>query len=432
MGPLAFIVLSLVARSVDVVPGHAIVEVGGVDYFLIAPGETLEATVPESTTEVLELDFVRLGRKGKRSPPPSLHVLVGATHESIVVRSPVVAKRVPKRHKTWRASYPVRHRFPLEGGGVGGVLRIEITATDAPDGVLVALEVRTPSDDKLSLAPLVALPPPTSGPVVEKAQPPSPAVPVQKAAAPTTDSPTASQSASPAAAPSSSPEAASPPLPSASAADPAPSGAPPPAVTAPVVDDSATDSVPASAEDLDAERALPVWMHGQLSPGIAVQPVGGLSPLTLSFGGRFTLGVREGLLSRFGLGLGLDIGGESAATRPGSVASSIRWSTVVTRIRLEGEARLVELDLGPGRLSLGAVVGAGLMVGGHFFAVGDASTLRTIVGPTLRVGPTAGVALGPGELTATLPLDLSADLSSGVRGYWPFASTLLVGYRLAL
>lgn len=144
------------------------------------------------------------------------------------------------------------------------------------------------------------------------------------------------------------------------------------------------------------------------------------------------MGAREGILSRFGFGLGFDVGTETASTRPGSLSANVRWTTTAARVRVEAEARAVSLTIGPGTLSLGGIVGVGAIVGAHAFQVGDVSTTRALFGPTLRAAPLLGVGLGPGELTCAIPLDVSVDVTSGVRGYWPFASTVLVGYRLTL
>ena len=170
-------------------------------------------------------------------------------------------------------------------------------------------------------------------------------------------------------------------------------------------------------------------LSAQVAAGGAWQLLGGLQAALLSGGVRAVVGPRHGRASRYAFGLGLDFEQQSAVS---GGALPARWDVSETRVRLEGEARLVERTLGPVDVDLSVVAGLGAILGGHSFQIGDARASALLLGPTGRLALVSGLGVGPGAVTLTLPLDVSVDTAGGTNGFAPIAAGLYVGYRLDL
>jgi hypothetical protein len=215
-----------------------------------------------------------------------------------------------------------------------------------------------------------------------------------------------------------------------------PTAPPPPPVDAPTESVEVIELVPEEPRALLGPRQLgtgvPLLVEAQLSPGLIVQPFGGLSNLATSGGLRLLVGVNMGFFSRFTYGVGVDVDVQAASTRPGSTLAAVRWQTGQMRLRLEGAFDVLRLNIGDlGVLHLGVLGGAGAILGSHWLSQGTDVLAYPLVGPTVRLGLTGGFTVGPGAVTLSLPVDWSYGFGA-VTGYAPLAGTFFVGYRLEL
>lgn len=372
------------AVGVDVMSNHAAraLDEGVYLHVVAAPFKGRVRKGPGRDT--LEIDVVRFGPAGgPLEGAAALLVELPGQSSTIPIRAPLDAGR--EAGDGLLASYPVRHRFPLpEGEG-----EVVITVVQGASGV--GLQVRTSEaaeDDLPPLVPLAELPAP---------EPPSPA-------------------------PSAEPGAPPP--------DHAPATATPTEVTEVVVpvEQPGGPDVGAVVE----EASLPARFSAQVGVGGMWQITGGLAPALLSGGVRVLGGARHGWPSRYAFGAALDFEHQGARTGPDAPRSA-RWSATATRVRLEAEAEVIEIDLGFAPLDVTLLGGAGMILGAHTFDVNGRNESALLLGPTFRVGAQTGLGLGPGAIVALVPLDLSFDAVAGrVQGFSPLAASLYLGYRLDL
>lgn len=345
--------------------------------------------------DALEIDVVRFGpARGPTEGAAAILVELPGQTSTIPIRAPLDPKRTVGDGLL--ASYPVRHRFPLPEG----VVDVVITVVQGGSGVGVQVRTSPATDDDLvPLVPLEPLPPDGAA---------------------TSD--TADASAKPSAAPADETARATPtevtevhvPV------ERPPGDEPPADVTADV------------SGDVSGDVKLPARFTAQVGVGGMWQVTGGLAPTLLSGGVRALTGVREGWLSRYALGAGLDFEHQSARTAANAPRSA-RWSATATRLRLEAQAEVLALDLDLLPLDLTLLGGAGMILGAHTFDVNGANQSALLLGPTFRIGAQAGLRLGPGAIVALVPVDLSFDAVAGrVQGFAPLAASLYLGYRLDL
>lgn len=144
-------------------------------------------------------------------------------------------------------------------------------------------------------------------------------------------------------------------------------------------------------------------------------------------------GFNDGWFKYFTGGFGLDFDYQSAATEPGAALATVRWQTGQTRLRLEAAADVLRVDVfDVGEAHLGVTGGLGATMGLHWISVGSRAQPELVLGPTVRLGVTAGFQIGPGAITATVPVDWSVDVIGPVRNFAPLAATVYLGYRLEL
>lgn len=383
------------AVGVDLMSDHAsrALDEGVYLHVVAAPFRARAKKAPGADT--LEIDVVRFGPAGGplEGAAAILVELPGST-STIPIRAPLDASRVAGEGLI--ASYPVRHRFPLPDGPA------DVVITVVQGGSGIGLQVRTSEavhDELPPLVPLEGLPPATA-----KSEPPEPAPALQPKDTSASVEPSAG-------------------------GDPAASSAT--QVTEVVVPVEQPRAVDASA-DIERGAKPPARLSAQVGVGGMWQITGGLAPAILSGGVRVMSGVREGWLSRYAIGAGLDF--EHQAARTGADApQSARWSATATRVRLEAEAEALRVDLGFAPLDVTLLGGAGMILGAHTFDVNGANTSTLLLGPTFRVGAQTGLRLGPGAIVALVPIDLSFDAVAGrVQGFSPLAASLYLGYRLDL
>jgi hypothetical protein len=326
--------------------------------------------------EQLQIDVVRFGpARGSSDGAAAILVEVGAEGTTIPTRAPLEASRPVGGGLL--ASLPVRHRFVLPGP------QSEVTSSVVKGGSGVGARLGlAPAGDDLELVSLAALPP---------------LPPLQAERLPQ--------------------------------AEPPPQEDPKPALHSPAVD----APLPAEADEPAVLTApprppLPVRLSAQVAVGGMLQVAGGLSPVLASGGVRLLTGPRAGWLSRYSFGGALDFEHQTARGEGQS-----RWDASTTRLRLEAQARALELQLGASVLELSLLGGAGMILGAHAVQVGSTKQGALLLGPTFRAGAQAAASLGPGALVALVPLDLSIDAVGGrVQGFAPLAASLYVGYRLDL
>ncbi|MCP4500382.1 MAG: hypothetical protein GY822_10525, partial [Deltaproteobacteria bacterium] len=193
----------------------------------------------------------------------------------------------------------------------------------------------------------------------------------------------------------------------------------------------------AAAGVAETTSSLPMLFHVQAGGG--GWTLNGISPLSATFSARALFYLRGGFWERYGVGLGVDVGFQGASGSLG-VNRESQWNTWMGKVRIEGEAVLLDKKrarsmLGsmlPVDVEMGILLGAGAAFGNHDVSVGNLQKSDAFFGPTFRLGAFAGVGLGPGALTFTVPLDVSVPFSSEVSGFLPIEGALLVGYRLDL
>lgn len=179
--------------------------------------------------------------------------------------------------------------------------------------------------------------------------------------------------------------------------------------------------------------SIPMSVLLQVSPGLILQPIGGLMPVALSGGVRLLAGANTGLLRFFQLGAGVDVDYQAVSTDLGAPLARVRWQTTQARVRVEGAADVARFDvLELGEAHVALLAGAGVVAGTHWLSVGGRATPELLLGPTIRAGVSGGFTLGPGSITVAVPLDWSVDVVGPVQNYAPLAASLYLGYRLEL
>lgn len=379
------------AVGVDLMSDHAAraLDEGVYLHVVTAPLRARATVTTEADT--LELDVVRFGpASGPKEGAAAILVELPGQTSTIPIRAPLDLSR--DAGDGLIASYPVRHRFPLPEGAVDVV----VTVVQGGSGVGVQLRTSPSTDDEL--VPLIPL-----EPLAAESPPPSePSEPPTSEEAPDV----MSEGVEP---PRASPTEVS-------------------EVTVPV--EQPDGAVDASAE-VPRER-LAARFTAQVGVGGMWQLSGGLAPVLPSGGVRVLAGAREGFWSRYAFGAALDFEHQAASTGAQAPLSA-RWSATATRLRLEAQAKVLEVDLGFVPLDLTLLGGGGMILGGHLFEVSGANQSALLLGPTFRIGAQAGVGLGPGAIVALVPLDYSLDAVGGrVQGFAPLAASLYLGYRLDL
>lgn len=365
------------AVGVDLMSDHAARALDeGVYLHVVAAPLRVRATGGPGA-KAIELDVVRFGpEKGPTEGAAAILVEIPGQTSTIPIRAPLDRARTVGDGLI--ASYPVRHRFALPEGPA------DVLVTVVQGGAGVGVQVRTSPSTEDGLVPIVPLEP-------------SPATSAQTVPG-------------------------------------APSHEPPRTNTTEVTELTVPVEQPDDARaraEVRKESPLPARFTAQVGVGGMWQITGGLAPAVLSGGVRALAGSREGLTSLFAFGAALDFEHQAAST-PAGAARPARWSATATRLRLEAQATLLDLDVGV-PLDLTVLGGAGMILGGHSFDVNGTNQSAVLFGPTARVGAQLGVGLGPGAIVALVPVDFSYDSVGGrVQGFAPLAASLYLGYRLDL
>lgn len=423
----------LAAAPLEVTSAHEQVDVNGQRFWWIRPGVPLSVSVEHAPDEKLEVDFIRIG--GGAPPPEATDVKVERDDEprKITIRVPIEDDRRVSGQDDLRASYPVRYRFDV--ARPMSVFKFSVSKEAAPQGIGVTLNRRRPPSDVLSLAPLPAPKPVGKPPKPVKAPPvlaePDPLPDATDEPEPVDDPPQAPAVDDPAPAP----EQPRPnPTPAIEIAAPPPKAEP--LERTEVRPPPNADLPPATTyEDGGMNLGIvPINLNLQLSPGIGIQPTGGLSSWPASFGFRTMAFYRHGdsIWNRFGIGLSGNISYETAQGDAAVPTVRLSWSALATRMRLELGAEVFRIPVGANYVFFSVIGGAGVLMGSHVFLANGVPSNSFMFGPTVRLGAEAGIKLGPGAITASVPVDWSWDFTSKVTGYAPLASALYVGYRIDL
>ena len=387
-------------EGITVSSTHEPLDIAGKPYLWLRPGTPLNATIEQKGSLGLNILLVRLHQTKKEEeegvselPPGELQLTIDEETKTEAVLAPVEVELESENHPLLMVSYPVAIERQLAQKQTKVVL--SVSKENMADGIAVLLEQSALAD----ALPTLSLSEETPANDEESTDSPSPEEGDDNAE--DTQEPVAEENE---------------------------------------VEQPTDGLIPAKPPDEDKVTAMlttrslntgiPLRFHFQFALPGELQPYGGLYPLAQSGGARFLVGYGEGLMSNFLVGVGLDLERQSATSSVNNVP--LTWTTADARMRLEGSARVLTIDAGFTAFELGVVGGAGLILGTHAVTVNEKTSTLLLWGPTFRLGLEAGVAVGPGALTLTLPVDQSVGISSKVKNYHPLAASMSVGYRLEL
>jgi hypothetical protein len=385
-------------EGINVESTHEPIEIAGEPYIWLRPGTPVKATITQIGNLGLEALLVRIHKptEGENDPeelPPSkVTITLGDKTEDFPILAPVEVELETEEHPLLLVSYPIVLERALEQETIE--LGLSVEKEDSPNGLAILLQQKAPPEDLPTLD--LGGEAEETADVEPEAQPSTAGEPAADAAAEEGD---ATEDEQPTAGliPETPPD-----------------------------EDTFTSIL--TSRNLDT--GIPLRFHLQLELPGNVQPYGGLFPLSSTGGFRLLGGYGEGLMSHFLVGFGMDVDYQVATVD--AVSTPITWTTADTRLRLEGSAKIFVLDFGYTALEMGILAGAGMILGTHAVNYNSQTSTFFLWGPTMRIGMEFGVAVGPGAVTLSLPVDQSFGISQTVKNYQPLAASMWVGYRLEL